>query len=135
MLRIPKLCGRGKPPCATAVNVRPVCESRIFCGGALIARVTGMLNCWPLLAPAIAMLPEYVPGARMPGVAVTVNVAPAAGVTVPLTGEICSQFPPVLTKAVAVNATEPAPWFETVSCAIAMLPEYVPGARMPGVAV
>jgi len=29
MLRMPKFCGRGTPPCATAVKLKPVCDTRI----------------------------------------------------------------------------------------------------------
>lgn len=41
VFRIPKFCGSGVPPCSTAVNVKPVCDSRIICCVALIDRVPG----------------------------------------------------------------------------------------------
>ena len=56
MLRMPKFCGRGTPPCATAVKLKPLCETRIMAVGALTDRVTGMLMLLP--APVTVIVPE-----------------------------------------------------------------------------
>jgi hypothetical protein len=32
------------------VNVKPACDSTIFCGGAVMASVTGTVICWPVSA-------------------------------------------------------------------------------------
>ena len=44
VLRMPKFCGSGTPPCATAVKLKAVCESRMMAAGALIDKVTGNVD-------------------------------------------------------------------------------------------
>src|SRR5262245_47919423 len=53
----PTLCGRGRPPPATAVNVSPVCESRIVRGIALMVMFTGTVTRSPVFA-VIEIWPE-----------------------------------------------------------------------------
>jgi hypothetical protein len=56
-----------------------------------------------------------VPGASVPGFAVTVKDAGAAADTEPLLDEICNQFPPVEVEAAAVYRVEVMPWLEMVN--------------------
>src|SRR5690349_16900554 len=77
--KTPTLCGRGRPPPATAVNVSPVCERSIVLGTALMVMVTGTATCSPVVA-VIDTCPEYVPGPRPAGFAVTVSETCVLGV-------------------------------------------------------
>src|SRR5215831_18580675 len=83
----PNVCGGTAPPAATAVNVKPVCESRIVCWAELMIIVTGMSIRCPVVELAIETRPVYVPAPRVAGFAVTATLAPAAAVAVPLTGD------------------------------------------------
>jgi hypothetical protein len=67
------------------------------------------------------MVPLYVPTPRVAGTAVTITVAGVAGPTLPLTGEICNQLPPVLVAALAANWRGLLPTSLIVSCAVALL--------------
>src|SRR5579863_8073387 len=116
MLRMPKLSGRGAPACATAMKVRPVCESRIFCCDALIDMVTGIVTLSPASALETVTDPLYVPAARLPGAAVTLRYADALPATAPVAGETLSHPPPVVVAAAAVNAMVPAPRLDTLNC-------------------
>ena len=55
-LRMPNFCGRGTPPCATAVKLKALCEIRIMAVGALTDKVTGMPIVLP--APVTLTVPE-----------------------------------------------------------------------------
>ena len=56
VLRMPKFCESGTPPCATAVKLKALCESRMMAVGALTDKVTGTLMVLP--APLIVTVPE-----------------------------------------------------------------------------
>ena len=55
MFRMPKLPGKGTPPCATALKLKPLCETRMTAVGALTDNVTATLTVLP--APVIVMVP------------------------------------------------------------------------------
>src|SRR5579871_3353299 len=56
MLRIPKLCGSGDPPCSTALKLKPLCEIRMVALGLAIDSVTATLVVAPPLVMAIVPL-------------------------------------------------------------------------------
>ena len=56
VLRMPKFCDSGTPPCATAVKLKAVCDTRMMAVGALTDNVTGTLIVLP--APVIVTVPE-----------------------------------------------------------------------------
>src|SRR5580658_3484363 len=56
-LTIPRLCGKTVPPDATATNVKPSCESTIFCSGGLMVSVTATLIACPVFELAMRMVP------------------------------------------------------------------------------
>ena len=87
MLRIPKLWGKGLPPSATALNVSPVCESRIFCGAAVMANMTGMEKRCPVSELANRIVALNVPPPSVSGFAVTASKMGPPAVSEPLAGE------------------------------------------------
>ena len=56
VLSMPTFCGRGTPPCATAVKLKALCETRMLALGAMTDKVTGTLTLLP--APEIVIVPE-----------------------------------------------------------------------------
>ena len=84
---IPKFCGSGEPPCATAVNVSPLCDSKALGPVPTIASVTLTAMLCPVVALVTLIDPLYVPAVREPGIAVTVRSVGFAAVAVPLGGE------------------------------------------------
>src|ERR1035438_4283615 len=64
MLRMPKFCASGMPPCATAVKLKALWESSMVAAGALTDRVTGTVLLLP--PPVIVTAPLYVPAASVP---------------------------------------------------------------------
>lgn len=80
LFRIPKLCGSGAPPWATAAKVSPICDSRIFGRASTMVSVTGSVNN-PAAPPSTVIWVEYVPDARVEEFVVTVTSAGELGVT------------------------------------------------------
>jgi hypothetical protein len=111
--RMPKLWDSGEPPCATAVKLSALCESRICAVDGLTVNVTGTTTVLP--APVTVTVPEYVPTVKLVGSAVTLSATGDVGDAVPLKGETLSQVPPPAVL-VTVKGRVPPPVSWTCIC-------------------
>ncbi len=75
----------------------------------------------PVVELAMVTDPVYVPAPSPLGFATTATVAGVCGVTFPEALPTFSQLPPIAVCALAVNASDPVPAFETRTICVPMV--------------
>src|SRR5260370_39981828 len=108
-----KNCGGEGPPPSTVKNVSPVCGIRIVCATALIVIVTATVTLCAGFALETVTVPEYVPGLRPLGLAVTTTGVDPKALTTPLDGATLNHESPAALALVTVNEMAPPPTFDT----------------------